>query len=241
MTTPGRQLVDRLLADPPAVHAMDRTAAPRIGVWSTDRDCYEFLADRVTPGRTRSLETGSGISTVLLAGLGAAHTCVTPSQAEVDRLLAYCAAHQVATGGVTFAVGPSDAVLPTLSGPLDVVLIDGCHGFPATVLDWYYAAGRLVRGGIVVFDDRQLPAVALMGSILAADPRWVREAGSPKWAAWRRLDEGPLGQDWFEQPWLAGVATPTIGDLARRARRRASSWLARRAWRTRQARPNASA
>ena len=46
--------------------------------------------------------------------------------------------------------------------PLDFVLIDGGHGFPTPMLDWFYGAGRLRRGGVAVFDDVQLPAVAML-------------------------------------------------------------------------------
>jgi len=223
----GRLLVDRILADPPGVHSMDFSEAPEIGVWSTDRDCYEFIADRFAWAGARTLETGSGISTVLLAMLGTEHTVVTPSQAEVDRIVAYCAARDIPTEQITFAVGPSDTVLPALDGPLDMVLIDGCHGFPMTIIDWYYGAGRLVRGGIVIFDDVQLPAVEMIRALLVSDPRWAPEAGSPKWSAWRRLDEGPLGQDWFEQPWFTGPPRPTMAELSRRAMGRAKRLLSR--------------
>lgn len=71
-------LVDRLLAEPPAIHAMEPGDDPQMGVWSTDRDCYLLLAETAGPGSC-TLETGSGLSTVLLAAVGAHHTCVTPA------------------------------------------------------------------------------------------------------------------------------------------------------------------
>jgi len=210
-----KPIVEQLLRDPPVVHAMDLSDDPALGVWSTDADCYRFLAATVAAG-SRTLETGAGLSTALLAALGAVHTCVTPSQAEADRITAYCARRGIATGGLSFVIGRSDEVLPSLQGELDLVLIDGNHGYPTPIIDWYYAAGRLRAGGVLIVDDTQLPAVAHLMAIVARDPRWSLVRRSRKWVSWRRQDQGPLVQDWFDQPWLrAPLPTDPVG-LARR-------------------------
>jgi predicted O-methyltransferase YrrM len=204
---------------------MDFTAEPPLGVWSTDPSCYEFLAANVA-GTQRTLETGAGLSTVLLGALAAEHTCVTPSHDEGDRVRAYCRARDIAIPGLHFVIGMSDRVLPTLSGPRDLVLVDGSHGFPTPFIDWYYAGALLVAGGLLVVDDIQLPAVAHLAAVLDDDPRWSGVARSEKWAAWRRVGTGSLAQDWFEQPWLAaplprdplGLARRGAGAVARRTR-----------------------
>src|SRR3977135_1927145 len=102
------QIVDALLAGPPAVHI--ELGNPEGGVWRTDRDCYEFLAEACGPG-ARTLETGLGISTALFLLLGAHHTCVTPFQSEADRLLAYCRDRRIATDRFELILGRSDQVL----------------------------------------------------------------------------------------------------------------------------------
>jgi hypothetical protein len=195
-------LVSRLLADPPVVHAMDFSDDPALGVWLSDRDCYEFLARQTGP-RSQTLETGSGISTILLGAVGATHTCVTPSQEEADRIVEYCRDRGIGTDSITFAIGHSERVLPTLpASELDLVFIDGCHGFPTPILDWYYGAGRLRRGGHVVVDDLQLAPVQRLVSFLDVDPRWLPVARTEKWAAWRRDSEGSLSEEWVFQPFL---------------------------------------
>jgi len=223
----GVELVDRLLAEPPAIHAMEPGDDPQLGVWSTDRDCYLLLAEAATPGSC-TLETGSGLSTIVLTALGARHTCVTPAQEEADRILAYCEGHDIDTSLLTFEFGCSDEALPRLSREpsLDLVLIDGNHGYPTPVIDWYYAGSRLRPGGLLVVDDIALPAVAHLCEFLKRDPRWTAHRRTGKWAAYRRVDTGCLRQDWFEQPYYSAPAPRGLRALPARVLRRV--WPGRR-------------
>ncbi len=83
------------------------------------------------------------------------------------------------------------------------MFIDGCHGFPSPIIDWFYGAGRLRRGGVVVFDDLQLPQVSLLiETFIEPDDRWQKLEETPKWGAYRRMSDGPLGEDWFVQPFF---------------------------------------
>ena len=215
----GRAVVERLLADPPRVHE-ELHAPPDVGVWLTERECYEFIADRVTPG-ARTLETGLGVSTALFLALGADHTCVVPSQTQVDVLRRYCDNHGIASNRLRVELGRSEDVLPRLRiDALDLYLIDGSHGFPTPMVDWFYGARLLRRGGVVVLDDRQLPAVAAVVEFLDADPRWRGLAHTDKWAAFERLSEGVLAEDWYDQPFYSG----SLGLRAALAR----AWRARR-------------
>jgi hypothetical protein len=224
----GRQeAVDRVLADPPVVHYMsyDDAAEGRLGgVWSTEESCYRFLAEHCPPG-ARSLETGSGISTILFAAWGAEHRCVTPGDVEAAAILAYCDRHQLPVEGVTFDLGASDTVLPRLdpeAPPLDLVLIDGCHGFPVPMIDWFYGAGRLRQGGVVVIDDIHLPAVRVLTNFLDRDPRWRSIQRTPKWMAYERGNEGPLTEEWLFQPFYS------FGDQAQVAPWKRAELTARR-------------
>lgn len=73
---------------------------------------------------------------------------------EAERLWDYFDQRHIDNTGLTVHIGYSHDVLPTLNPtPLDVVFIDGGHGFPLAVIDWFYAAGRLVEGGVLVLDD----------------------------------------------------------------------------------------
>jgi predicted O-methyltransferase YrrM len=212
----GAALVERLLADPPRVHD-ELNAPPDLGVWLTERSCYELIAARCPPG-ARTLETGLGLSTVLFLLLGADHTCVVPSATQVEALRAYCRDRDIPTGHLRVELGPSHEVLPRLGNDdLDVVLLDGSHGFPAPMIDWFYGAARLRRGGVVVLDDRALPAVAATVEYLDADPRWESVGRTAKWVAYERLTVEPLAEDWYQQPFYTAARGP--GQAVRRALR----------------------
>ena len=197
-------VVDRVLADPPGVHPMGHGPDAHLGVWSTEPDCYRFMAEHCPPG-SRTLETGSGLSTVLFAALGAEHVCCTAGQEEADRVLAHCASRGIPTDHLRFEVGASHDALPALQragDERDLVLIDGGHGFPMPIIDWFYGAGTLRAGGVLVVDDVNLPAVRVLRGFLDQDPRWVPLAGTEKWRAWRRTTAGTLSEDWTAQPFF---------------------------------------
>lgn len=196
-------VVEQILDDPPVVHPMGvADGQARMGVWATEPSCYRFLAERCPPG-TRTLETGSGLSTVLLAALGADHICCTAGREEADRVLEHCRTRGIDASGLRFEVGSSHHTLPPLEAagtPRDIVLVDGSHAFPLPVIDWFYAAALLGSGGILVVDDLNLPAVGVLVRFLDRDPRWRSVAGSKKWRAWERTTTGTLSEDWTEQP-----------------------------------------
>ena len=83
-------------------------------------DTLRFLDKHVT-SEARTLETGSGLSTLVFAYKGAAHTCVTPWDLEILRIKQHCLKCDIPTDKLTFVAGPSEEVLPKLldSGPLD--------------------------------------------------------------------------------------------------------------------------
>jgi hypothetical protein len=196
-----RAAVDTILANAPQVHPGAVSAQGE--VWSTVRDCYVFLAENCAPG-SRTLETGLGVSTVLFAAWGTEHICVVPDAEQVQKTLDYCGENGIDTGKLRFEVAPSDQALPGLElPPLDAVLVDGNHGFPSPIIDWYYAGSRLRRGGLIVFDDIQLPHVQLgLLHFLDADPRWSRVAMTDKWVAYRKERDGPLYDRHVDQRFL---------------------------------------
>ena len=214
------ELVPAIVADPPIVHP----DAPG-GVWSTDADCYELIARRIGPG-SRTVETGCGISTAVFAARGAHHTCITPFAAEADATRGWCERHGVSTDDLTFLIGSSVDVLPTLEPvPYDLVLIDGEHHHPTPTLDWYYTARGLRQGAVVVVDDVQLPAPRLVADYMAGLAPFRTIARTSKWAALELATEPPPATEW-KLPEAGTVLIP--GGRLERVGRKLDRLLARR-------------
>lgn len=145
-----------------------------------------------------TLETGSGSSTVVFAAAGATHQAVTPDPLEETRIRATCERLGISSTSVTFHIGPSHEVLPALrQGELDLVLIDGAHGFPYPLLDWWHVAPRLRPGGRILLDDAYMPPVAMILDALAHDEHWEL-AGSIGYrtALVRKVADGRPPFDW---------------------------------------------
>ena len=96
-----------------------------------------------------------------------------PSQAEIDRLRAYCDGQEISTERVDFHPQPSERVLPGLElGRLDLVLVDGSHSFPQVFLDWFHTASALRVGGHLIVDDVHVWTGRVLRDFLVAEPEW---------------------------------------------------------------------
>ena len=140
-----------------------------------------------------TLETGAGASTVVFAAAGAIHEAVTPDPGEEDRIRRRCRELGVDDSSVTFRIGPSDEVLARWEArPLDLVLVDGAHGFPYPILDWWHVAPHVRSGGTVLLDDAYLPAVSAIVDFARASDAWrVEEAASFRTARLTKLTDEP--------------------------------------------------
>lgn len=225
-----RDDVEDVLRSPPTVHAGPEGNFAPGGVWATERSAYAWVAD-VLPERATTLETGLGVSTVLLMKWATSHTCVVPFQFEIDRLRAYCRERHIDDLGLEVLLGDSAAILPLWQGgEVDLVVIDGGHGFPTAILDWFYACAHLRQGGFLLLDDIDLPSVELgLVSFLRADPRWEIVAETKKWIGLRRCGTGSLSEQWTEQPFLARpiVKSERNGgrDMVRATRSAVRRWI----------------
>ena len=162
-----RSLTDELRALPPGLHGEGNE------FWGLAWPALRWLEREVRPGMA-TLETGAGSSTLAFAAGGADHVAVTPDPGEETRIRAQADRLGIDHSRVRFELGPSHEVLPRLDAvPLDLVLIDGAHGFPYPVLDWWFTAGRLRVGGRMLIDDAYMPPVSSLVDALRAQPGWT--------------------------------------------------------------------
>jgi hypothetical protein len=201
-----------ILSDPPKLHD-DGNGTLISDFRIDDTTCFE-LDRRLKPG-LNTLETGAGLSTIIFAANGCQHTCVTPLKAEVDRIQDYCRSAQIDTSNVKFIVAASSDILHQLPrAAFDLVLIDGCHGFPAIFVDFYYAAKLLKIGGTLIIDDMHIYTCQLAARFIQSDPGWDVELKTKRVAlAVKTADT--IDKEWISQPFVT---------------RRSSLFTLRRAW-----------
>ncbi len=183
---PG-SVTEVLRARRPMIHEDRRTCA------GLSWEALQWLETTVSP-EMRTLETGAGLSTVIFAARGASHTVVTPVADEEAAIRSLCASLQVDDSNVEFVIGSSEDVLPTLGdAPLDLVLVDGAHGFPYAILDWWFLSRRLEIGGVMLLDDAYIPPVLAILDGVRDVPAWRNEGPvSNRTVALRKLsDERP--------------------------------------------------
>jgi hypothetical protein len=189
-----------LFRDPPRPHRQGE----QLVSMALDPEALRFVHDRVDES-CATLETGCGLSTAVFALTGARHFTITPAAEEFSQLRRYCAERGISTARVSFIEGASQTVLPSLAmPPLDLVLIDGSHGFPAPYIDWFYTAGPLKVGGHLIVDDTWLWSCQILRDFLTVQPQWklLAEHGD-RTAIFEKLAPGSELLEWPEQPWIA--------------------------------------
>jgi hypothetical protein len=178
-------LTDRLRSRPPELHGAGE-------YWGLAWSALEWIEENVQPGMA-TLETGAGASTIVFAACGADHEAVTPDPTEEERVRDMCERLGIDSSGTTFRIGLSHDVLPAWQPrELDLVLIDGAHGFPYPILDWWHLASHLRVGGRMLLDDAYLPAVTAIVDFARASTAWELEpAASFRTALVRKVSDEP--------------------------------------------------
>ncbi len=196
----GRDVVRRLLADQPSFHLSGEAH------WDCTPGTLEAILRSVNDGDS-SIETGAGASTVVFAAVGAAHTAISPSADEHQRIREYCERIGVDHSRVSFVVGLSDDVLPAMLGrdrTLDAAFIDGAHSFPFPEVDWYYITRAMKVGGRLLLDDVPIPAVTPVFRHMALEANWRLDGIFDDRAAAFTLLAPPQPEDWTNQPFNKG-------------------------------------
>lgn len=240
------QLLERIISTRPSFHAAEtevqrgfepsesllpeaearKLAGSGRTCYGIEEDVLRFIADSVGEG-SRTLETGAGCSTLVFAIREAQHTAITPSETEIRLIREYANDNDIVLAGVRFVPEPSELYLPRCDeSNLDLVLLDGKHAFPWPMVDWFFTADRLKRGGLMLLDDVQMRSVAVLAEFMTADPGWkfVRSF-SGKTLAFRKVRDKTLDVAWHMQPWTVSSPSNTSPGILRRIRGRISRIL----------------
>jgi predicted O-methyltransferase YrrM len=190
-----------VLSDPPKPHEDVRG---RLIVWGLTEGALNFIYENVDD-RSTTLETGCGLSTVVFALKGSRHTVIAPAESEFEITKNYCRERGIPTGQIDFISDSSQTVLPVLKlPPLDLVLIDGGHGFPTPYIDWFYTAGKLKNGGFLIVDDVGLWTCQILRDFLIEQPHWeLVEEYQERTTIFKKISDGSEWLEWTHQPRVA--------------------------------------
>ncbi len=190
MSTVAATVTDQLREAPPGLHGNGN-------YFGLAWNALAWLEGHVHEGMS-TLETGCGGSSIVFAAAGARHTVVAPIAGEHDEVRDWCAARGISTERLTFLALPSHEAWAGAwtPEPLDLVLIDGAHGFPYPALDWFHTAPHLRTGGHVVVDDAFLPSVHSLVRFLRASEGWEQIAAPAyRTVVFRKLTDD-ISYDW---------------------------------------------
>jgi hypothetical protein len=99
------------------------------------------------------------------------------------------------------------------------VFVDGKHAFPWPILDWFYTADRLKRGGLMVLDDVHLRPVRILVDFMRVDPRWsFQRAFANQTIVFRKEQDSVHDVAFHMQPY--SFPLPTRRERARKFLRR---------------------
>jgi predicted O-methyltransferase YrrM len=147
---------------------------------------------------TRTLETGMayGLSTLAICAVheerdDGAHVAIDPHQSTDWGGIGLLNLSRAGLDGRARVIeARSDEALPRLRDEglrIDFALIDGLHLFDATLVDFFHIDLMLDVGGVVVFHDTWMPAVAQAVAYVQANRAYERlEAGDAAMAALRK-------------------------------------------------------
>ena len=220
----GQALLDRIFEEKPEFHKgetevqrsvelseslLPTEAAARLlntdsAFYGVSRDIADYLVQVVEP-HWKTLEIGLGVSTLSFAIKGSTHICVTPAKNEIEAINAYAKSSlNLSLAKISFAAESSDTYLPRCSHTdLDLVLIDGKHAFPFPIIDWFYTAERLKKGGLMLIDDAQMKSVSILKDFMDSDTRWeTLNIGSTKTYAYKKLTDNVHDVAWHMQPYV---------------------------------------
>jgi len=158
----------------------------------------------------RSVETGTGKSTLLLSHLSEHHLCFSLDDAQ--HLQGTLSLERAASSSllkpdvVEFVVGPSQQTLMahTFTEPVQLAFIDGPHGYPFPELEYFKLYPHVETGGLLVVDDIHIPTIRNLFNFLREDPMWCLLETVGKTAFFERTDAptfSPHGDGWWLQPY----------------------------------------
>ncbi len=152
-----------------------------------------------------SAETGVGKSTLLLSHLSQHHTVFAiDDTGSTESLAKVRASPLLKRDTVDFVTGPTQVTLPRQKfvDRLQLVFIDGPHGYPFPELEYYFFYPHLDENALLVIDDIHIPTIFRLFSFLREEAMFDFLGVASTTAFFRRNSSPvfhPLGDGWWLQ------------------------------------------
>ncbi len=150
-----------------------------------------------------SVETGSGASTLLFSHVSEHHTvfALDGGSGSINNVRRSAL---LRPNVVTFVEGPTQVTLPQhrFIEKLQLVLIDGPHGYPFPELEYYYLYPHLEMGALLILDDIHIPTVHHLFQFLRRDAMFELDEVVQTTAFFTRTSAptfDPFGDGWWQQ------------------------------------------
>jgi hypothetical protein len=147
-----------------------------------------------------SVETGSGRTTLLFSHLSKSHK-VFAVEGDNRSITSVRTSDLLNKKTVKFIEGPTQVTLrrQKFRRKLQVVLLDGPHGYPFPDMEYYHLYPHIENGGILIIDDIHIPTIHNLYAFLKEDEMWEFIEVIDKTAFFRRTDAPlfhPLCDGW---------------------------------------------
>lgn len=171
----------------------------------------------------RIIETGCGASTILMSQYAEKlYTFCYDDRAANNSSVAFAEEFpQFRKEHVEWVFGPTQITVPKYSicDPVDMILIDGPHGFPFPELEFYHFYQLLRADSVLIIDDIHIPSIRNLFDFLCQDEMFYLHQVTMTTAFFVRSKSpmlNPTGDDWWLQgynvqkfpAWAARVHNP---------------------------------
>jgi predicted O-methyltransferase YrrM len=165
--------LDRIIANYPSFHLQSDGTPWFLGI---SGDNLKYMHSLLSPGM-RTIETGAGFSSLAFIAAGCHHTAICPSEKSENegleqRIRSYCLKIGLDDRSFSFVNACSQDVVANIEEDFDFVFVDGFHGFPIPIVDFYFLSRRLRVGGIIAIDDTNIWTGEIISKILMTDSDW---------------------------------------------------------------------
>lgn len=189
-------LLEKVIADFPKLHHNNGEPV----FWGVSSEVMRLFASLLEPGM-KTIETGAGFSSLCFIVAGTEHTAIAPDDYLEANIRGFCDERDIDHSQFTYVNALSQDALPTMQSKFDFAFIDGDHGFPVAILDYYFMGKLLRPGGIMAVDDTHLWTGDIITKFMMTDTQWEFLSESGKTTLFR-LKSPFVAKSWGAQPFL---------------------------------------